>query len=168
METVRINTEYYLLNQDINHVQNQLFTQAYRRAAIWWTHQMALSAIRLETGLADSHVYVTYVACCCFCGESPYDSFRCYSTGMHSNGHKLATARFNVWSSNAELTTAPHFSTQAGAYYVTRRRGQVSLNRDHATVHMVAAIPRNPQPTQRYNVDITHEANSSFVSLNWF
>jgi hypothetical protein len=42
----------------------------------------------------------------------------------------LPTRCFHAGSSYEELTTALHFSALAGAYYVTRRRGQVSLHRD--------------------------------------
>jgi hypothetical protein len=41
---------------------------------------------------------------------------------------KLATALFDVWSRNGYVTRVLHSSAGVGACYITRRRGQVSLN----------------------------------------
>jgi hypothetical protein len=50
-------------------------------------------------------------------------------TDKYSDRYKLTTARFDVWSSNEELTTELLSYALAGASYVTRRGGQGSWNR---------------------------------------
>jgi hypothetical protein len=55
-------------------------------------------------------------------------------TGMYSDCYKLATACFNIWSSNEEPTTAQHSYAQGRASYVTCRFGQGSLNDSNSII----------------------------------
>jgi hypothetical protein len=47
---------------------------------------------------------------------------------LHSNDCNIATICFGVWSWNEDLTTALQYFAVAGAYYVTFRQSQSSLN----------------------------------------
>jgi hypothetical protein len=100
-------------------------------AATWWSLVSAVSNLRLETALADSHVASNSVL-----RVNRLDIY----FRLQSYRYRLATARFGVWSSNKELTIALHSSVRAGACYVTRRRGQGSLNYGATLVFSVFSI----------------------------
>jgi hypothetical protein len=102
------------------------------RAAIWWSLSSALSPVRLETALGDSQVFVRRVVSNSVC-EWITCSYTSQSDILVCDRHNLATARFDVWSSNEELTTALHSYVLTGTSYVTSRLGQGSLNRGACT-----------------------------------
>jgi hypothetical protein len=114
----------------------------YCRSTIWRSLKSALSSDRLETALADSHVFVRRVASfilytrAVFCCHST-TTFPCWLSD-HSRSRPLQNCDckldLHVWSSNEDLATTLQVSTRTGAYYVTRRRGQVSLNRNATLV----------------------------------
>jgi hypothetical protein len=99
-----------------------------------------------STLTASKRVYEAPCQLLCFSSESPDDCFRYLSIRMYSDGNNLATPRFNVWSSNEELTTALHYSVRAGTCYVICRRGQGSLNSE-ATIVVFNGCPSLRLPT---------------------
>jgi hypothetical protein len=101
----------------------------YSAATIWWSLESVLSAVRLETALADSHAFTRRIASC----VSGLRELTIHSASRHSgmlvySDHcKRGTVRFD-FSSNQEMTTVLHSSARSGACYVTLMRGQGPLN----------------------------------------